>query len=75
MEIINLLMIRPMSVTEICKKTKEEQSKVSHNLKKLASCNVLEIRKEGKKQDLFFKQGNYSSFNEASRETRSKILQ
>jgi|SRR3989344_8973742 len=47
-KIINLLMTRPMSVTEICKDIKEEQSKVSHNLKKLASCNVLEVKKQGK---------------------------
>lgn len=48
MKIMNLLMTRPMSVNEICKNLDEEQSKISHNLKKLINCNVIEVKKEGK---------------------------
>ncbi|MBU0963231.1 MAG: metalloregulator ArsR/SmtB family transcription factor [Nanoarchaeota archaeon] len=48
MKIIYLLMARPMSVNDICSSLKEEQSKVSHNLKKLISCNVVEVEQRGK---------------------------
>ena len=47
-KIINLLMIRPRTVSEICENLKEEQSKISHNLKKLTLCNIVEIKKQGK---------------------------
>lgn len=48
MEILCLLREKPMSVTEICRALSEEQSKVSHNLKKMAECRVIEARKHGK---------------------------
>ncbi len=48
MKIIELLIIKPMSVGDICNTLKEEQSKVSHNLKKLTSCNAIEVKQEGK---------------------------
>ena len=38
------------SVTEIAEKVKEEQSKVSHNLIKLASCHIVEVEQKGKKR-------------------------
>lgn len=47
-KIIELLEKRPMSVTEICGNLGEEQSKISHNLKKLADCHFLDVRREGK---------------------------
>ncbi len=50
MKIIEALALGPKSVTEICKLTKEEQSKVSHNLKKLTECNFLDFRRQGKKR-------------------------
>lgn len=48
--IIKTLNLCPKSVTEICKVTKEEQSKVSHNLRKLMECNFLDVKREGKKR-------------------------
>jgi ArsR family transcriptional regulator len=50
MEILFLLRAGPMSVTEICNSLGEEQSKISHNLKKLVACNVLESKKKGKQR-------------------------
>ena len=50
MNIIGILREGPMSVTEICKSLKEEQSKISHNLKKLTECNFLTVKKDGKKR-------------------------
>lgn len=47
-KIIELLEKRPMSVNEICGSLGEEQSKISHNLKKLADCHFLDVRREGK---------------------------
>ena len=37
-------------VNDICKSIKEEQSKVSHNLRKLKECNFLYVTKEGKQR-------------------------
>ena len=48
--ILEALDKRPMSVTEICKTIKEEQSKVSHNLKILTDCHFLDVKKQGKKR-------------------------
>ena len=50
LEIILSLRDKPLSVTEIAEKINEEQSKISHNLKKLATCHILEVKKEGKKR-------------------------
>ena len=50
MRIIEALTQGPKSVTEICKITGEEQSKVSHNLKKLTECNFLDFKRQGKKR-------------------------
>ncbi len=50
MKIIEALSLGPSSVTQICKLTNEEQSKVSHNLKKLSDCHFLDARKQGKKR-------------------------
>lgn len=48
--IVECLQKQDMSVSEICACLKQEQSKISHNLKKLAACNFLEVRQEGKKR-------------------------
>jgi DNA-binding transcriptional ArsR family regulator len=37
-----------MNVTEICEAIHEEQSNVSHNLKKLVECHFIEAEKKGK---------------------------
>jgi len=48
--IIMALKSGPLSVTEISKRVDEEQSKVSHNLKKLCQCHILDVKKQGKKR-------------------------
>ena len=48
--ILEELRDKPMCVSEICKCLGEEQSKVSHNLKKLVICHCLDVKKEGKKR-------------------------
>ena len=50
LRILELLMNKPRSVNEICKELNEEQSKVSHNLKKLTECHFIDVKKEGKKR-------------------------
>lgn len=50
MKIIESLISGPKSVTEICTFTKEEQSKVSHNLRRLKECNFLDVKKNGKQR-------------------------
>jgi DNA-binding transcriptional ArsR family regulator len=43
------LMQKPMSVNELAKNLGQEQSMVSHNLKPLLQCNLITIKREGKK--------------------------
>ena len=50
MKIIEALRLSEKSVNEICKAVNEEQSKVSHNLKKLIDCNFLDVKSDGKKR-------------------------
>lgn len=50
MIIIEALISGPKSVSEICRITKQEQSKVSHSLKKLMECNFLEVERKGKQR-------------------------
>jgi len=50
MKIIEALTLGEKSVTQICKLTKEEQSKVSHNLRKLTECNFLDVKQQGKQR-------------------------
>ncbi len=47
LEIITLLKKKPMTVTEICKNTGFEQSRVSHNLKCLENCGFVSIINNG----------------------------
>lgn len=49
-EIIKLLMNGQKSVNEISKKLKFEQSRVSHNLKKLECCGFLLSKSKGKQR-------------------------
>lgn len=46
--IINLLREGPKTVTEISKSLKFEQSRVSHNLKKLEQCGFVSSERKGK---------------------------
>jgi len=48
MAIIAALMAGSLSATEISIKVNEEQSKVSHNLRKLSHCNIIDVKREGK---------------------------
>jgi len=50
LNIVEALLKKPMSVTEICNSLNEEQSKISHNLKCLADCHFLDVKKQGKKR-------------------------
>ena len=50
MRIIEALVSGPKSVSEICSLIKEEQSKVSHNLRKLMQCRFLDVKREGKQR-------------------------
>lgn len=47
LEIIQLLRKKPLTVTEICNKTKFEQSRVSHNLKCLEHCSFAKVTRHG----------------------------
>lgn len=49
-KIIMALRKKPLNVNSLSKQMGEEQSKVSHNLKILADCNVLEVKKRGKER-------------------------
>ncbi len=50
MDIMWLLRQKPFSVTEICSALGEEQSKISHNLKRLVECNIVEVHQKGKQR-------------------------
>ncbi len=50
MRILEALMQKSMSVSEICETLNEEQSKISHNLKCLSDCHFLDVEQEGKKR-------------------------
>ena len=47
-DIIQLLRKGPKNVSEICTILDEEQSKISHNLKELAECNIIQYEQVGK---------------------------
>jgi DNA-binding transcriptional ArsR family regulator len=48
MRIILMLLQKPYSVNEIVDETKEEQSKISHAIKILALCRLLQMKKQGR---------------------------
>jgi DNA-binding transcriptional ArsR family regulator len=49
-DIIDSLRNGPKSVAEICSIVNEDQSKVSHSLKKLKDCHFLNVSQDGKKR-------------------------
>ncbi len=49
-DIISLLKEREMSVSEIAKELKIEQSKLSHALASLRCCSIVQVRQGGKKR-------------------------
>ena len=50
LEIIMLLRRSPLNVKTITEKTGMEQSAVSHNLRKLCNCNILNVEKRGRER-------------------------
>jgi DNA-binding transcriptional ArsR family regulator len=50
LEIISALREKPLNVKAIVEKTCREQSAISHNLKKLCSCNILSVRACGRER-------------------------
>ena len=48
--ILELLKEKERTVNEISKEVKEDQSKVSHNLKKLRDCHFINVEKKGKER-------------------------
>ncbi len=46
---IEQLMQKPMSVNDLAIALGQEQSMISHNLKPLLQCNIITIKREGKK--------------------------
>jgi len=46
---IEQLMQKPMSVNELAEALGQEQSMISHNLKTLLDCNLIAIKRQGKK--------------------------
>ena len=49
-EIIECLKEKPMCVNDLCEKLGEEQSKVSHHLKRMADCHFVTVKQDGKKR-------------------------
>jgi DNA-binding transcriptional ArsR family regulator len=49
LDAIEQLMQKPMSVNELAATLGQEQSMVSHNLKPLLECNLIAIKRQGKK--------------------------
>lgn len=50
LEIIMCLQKKPMNVGMIAESVGQEQSAVSHNLKKLMLCKIVDVRKKGKER-------------------------
>jgi DNA-binding transcriptional ArsR family regulator len=50
LRIVMSLRKKPLSVSELSIMLGEEQSKISHSLKKLARCNILMVKQEGKRR-------------------------
>jgi len=49
-EIVLALRDQPMNVTQLSKSLKVEQSKISHSLKSLKSCNIVDVAQKGKER-------------------------
>jgi DNA-binding transcriptional ArsR family regulator len=48
--IIQELLDKPMNVTDLIRKTRIEQSQVSHSLKRLSECKIVDVKKQGKQR-------------------------
>jgi DNA-binding transcriptional ArsR family regulator len=50
LDALEQLMQKPMSVNDLAESLGQEQSMVSHNLKPLLECNLITVRRQGKKR-------------------------
>jgi len=50
LDALEQLMQKPMSVNELAASLGQEQSMVSHNLKPLLECNLIAVKRQGKKR-------------------------
>ncbi len=50
LDIILALQKKPLTVSQITKALKQEQSKISHSLQKLSSCRILHVKKKGRER-------------------------
>ena len=50
LDALEQLMQKPMSVNELAASIGQEQSMVSHNLKPLLECNLIAVKRQGKKR-------------------------
>jgi DNA-binding transcriptional ArsR family regulator len=50
LDAIEQLMQKPMSVNELAASLGQEQSMISHNLKPLLECNLITVKRQGKKR-------------------------
>lgn len=66
LEIIHALLKKPMNVSELTKKLPYKQSTISHNLKRLVSCQFVHVRRDG--------QYRYYSLNKETIEPLLKII-
>jgi ArsR family transcriptional regulator, nickel/cobalt-responsive transcriptional repressor len=49
LDLLEQLMAKPLSVSELATVIGQEQSMISHNLKPLLECNLIMLKKQGKK--------------------------
>lgn len=49
LKIIDVLRRRNMSVTELCEETREYQTKISHELRCLTVCGIVDFERDGKR--------------------------
>ena len=49
-KILEVLKKKPMCVTDIANSLGEEQCKISHNLKRLMECHLVDVEQRGKKR-------------------------
>lgn len=48
--IIQELLKKPLNVTQLVKSTRLEQSHISHSLKKLYECKIVDVKRKGKQR-------------------------
>jgi len=73
-KIIQSLMEKPLTVNELCKKTSAEQSRVSHSLKMLKTCNYVEFEVKGKERVYKLRKGIKEGMKK-SKQSASDVLE